>query len=38
MPLAKGIVVKDGFINMVKCRMCSLIENKEKSWVVSGTL
>jgi hypothetical protein len=34
---AKGIVVKNGFINMMKCRMCFLIENKEKSWV-GGTL
>ncbi len=37
MPWAKGIVVKDGFINMLKCKMCPLIEKKKKSWVASGT-
>jgi hypothetical protein len=30
MPWAKGLVFKGGFKNVVKCRMCSLIENKEK--------
>jgi hypothetical protein len=30
MPWARGLVFKGGFINVVKCRMCSLIENKEK--------
>jgi hypothetical protein len=30
MPWAKGLVFKGGFINVVKCRVCSLIENKEK--------
>jgi hypothetical protein len=38
MPWAKGIMIKNDFINMVKCRVCFFIENKEKSWVVSGTL
>jgi hypothetical protein len=30
MPWAKGLVSKGGFFNVVKCRVCSLIENKEK--------
>jgi hypothetical protein len=30
MPWARGLVFKGGFINVVKCIMCSLIENKEK--------
>jgi hypothetical protein len=31
MPWAKGIVSQDGFINLVKCRIYSLIERKEKT-------
>lgn len=38
MPWVEGIVVKDGFISMMKCKVCSLIEKKKKSWVASGTL
>jgi hypothetical protein len=30
MPWAKGIVSQDGLINLVKCRVCSLIERKGK--------
>jgi hypothetical protein len=30
MPWVKGLVFKGGFKNVVKCRVCSLIENKEK--------
>jgi len=37
MPWAECIVVKDGFLNMLKCKTCSLIEKKEKSWVCCGT-
>jgi len=29
-PWPKGLVSKGGFINVMKCKMCSLIENKEK--------
>jgi hypothetical protein len=29
-PWAKDLVSKGGFINVMKCKMCSLIENKEK--------
>jgi hypothetical protein len=30
MPWAKGLVSKGRFLNVVKCIVCSLIENKEK--------
>jgi hypothetical protein len=30
MPWAKGLMFKGGFKNEVKCRVCSLIDNKEK--------
>jgi len=31
MPWAEGIVSQDGLINLVKCRVCSLVERKKKS-------
>jgi hypothetical protein len=30
MPWVEGIMSQDGLINLVKCRICSLIERKEK--------
>jgi hypothetical protein len=29
-PWAEGVVSKDGMVNMVKCKICFLIEKKEK--------
>ncbi len=29
-PWAEGVVFKDGMVNLVKCKICSLIEKKEK--------